>query len=303
MNRTGFRCVTASVSIHLLLLCLLFVGPAFLPSKPPPPTPIDDLAIIDFIPLKTTDDLISGGGNPKATAKAAETPPKIDPTPPPPVAKPVPEPVKAKTPEPKRVERAPEPELVRRTVPVDPDALEPVQKKPKTPDISTKIVTRQNPKANEAKERARKEAAERERREREAYEARQRLASNLSRAANSIAEGLSSSTTIELRGPGGGGVPYANFFQAVKSRYDQAWAVPDGVTDNTATVTADVTIGRDGRVLNWKITRRSGNALMDRCVEDTLYRVKHAAPLPDSEKANQRTVSIDFNARAKRARA
>lgn len=304
MNRTGLRCMTASVCIHLLLVSLLFVGPAFLPSKPPPITPIDELAIIDFIPLKTTDELMSGGGNPKANAKATELPPKIDPTPPP-VSKPAPEPVKEKAPEPKRVERAPEPEPVRKPAAPNPDSLEPVQKKPKLPDVSTEIVTRRNPRADEAKERARKQAAERqreqERQEREAYEARQRLASNLSRAANSLADGMSSSTSIELRGPGGGGVPYANFLQAVKSIYARTWIVPDGVTDDRATATASVTIARDGRVLDARITQRSGNAPVDRSVEDTLSRVRFAAPLPDSAKEDKRTVTIGFNVKARRS--
>ena len=103
-----------------------------------------------------------------------------------------------------------------------------------------------------------------------------------------------------MKGPGGGGVPYANFLQAVKSRYQQAWIVPDGITDDNATVAASVTIARDGTVMSARITRSSGNAAVDRSVQVTLDRVKWAAPLPDDAKEDQRTVSINFNVAAKR---
>ena len=112
-------------------------------------------------------------------------------------------------------------------------------------------------------------------------ERRQRIAAAFGSAANSLESSLSGSTTIELKGPGGGGVPYANFLQAVKSVYQNAWIVPDGITDENATVAAAVTIARDGTVVSSRITRSSGNPAVDRSVQVTLDRVKWAAPLPD----------------------
>jgi TonB family protein len=111
---------------------------------------------------------------------------------------------------------------------------------------------------------------------------------------------MSGGTSIELMGPGGGGVPYANFLQAVKTVYENAWIVPDGVTDDSATTEASVTIARDGTVVSSKITRSSGNAEADRSVQRTLDRVRFAAPLPDDAKENQRPVDIKFSVRAKR---
>jgi TonB family protein len=111
---------------------------------------------------------------------------------------------------------------------------------------------------------------------------------------------MSGSTDVVLKGPGGGDVPYDNFWRQVKSRYANAWVVPDGVTDDQATTAVSVTIARDGKVVSSSITRSSGNIAVDRSVQATLDRVKYAAPLPDDAKENERTVSINFNVKAKR---
>ena len=128
---------------------------------------------------------------------------------------------------------------------------------------------------------------------------RKRVANAFNSAATAVGTGASS-TEVRLHGPGGGGVPYANFLQAVKSRYVRAWSVPDGVTDDSATAVADVTIARDGTVIEARIVKPSGNAAVDRSVRSVLDRVTWAAPLPDSASENQRTVTIHFNVRAKR---
>lgn len=103
-----------------------------------------------------------------------------------------------------------------------------------------------------------------------------------------------------MPGFGGGGPTYANFLQAVKTIYANAWVVPEGVTDDEATATASVTIARDGTVRDARILRRSGNALADASVEAVLRRVTFAVPLPADAKENQRTVTIKFNVKAKR---
>jgi len=121
----------------------------------------------------------------------------------------------------------------------------------------------------------------------------------INQAAGRIQEGLSGSTTIELKGPGGGGVPYANFLQAVKSVYANAWIVPEGVTDDSATTTASVVIARNGMVISTRILRVSGNTLVDDSVRAVLKRVTYAAPLPDSATEDQREVTINFNLKAK----
>src|SRR5215469_2544267 len=99
MNRLQKKCFIASAGIHLLLVLVLFIGPAFIPSK----SKTDDLPILNFVPLKTVDELVApGGGSPKAkpvaTAPIQQPAPQPMVTPPPPT--PQPEPVKPREPDP-----------------------------------------------------------------------------------------------------------------------------------------------------------------------------------------------------------
>ena len=288
MDRLQKKCVLASTGIHLSLLLILLVGPAFTASRSKP----DTMPVLDFVALKTVDDAMSGGGNPNAKPPPAtmEKPqlapaaPIVNPTPPPPE--------KVQPPEPRKetVKEAPPRE--------DPEySLEPSkERKPRKPIIDLKPVTRPS---QDAKNEAKAEALAREE-ARQETQRRRRIAAAFGNAVDNLEQSLSGVTTIELKGPGGGGVPYANFLQAVKSRYQQAWVVPDGITDDNATVAASVTIARDGTVKSARITRSSSNAAVDRSVQVTLDRVKWAAPLPDDAKEDQRTVSINFNVAAKR---
>ncbi len=90
MNRLAKKCVIASAGLHLLLFVILLVGPAFLSEK----NAVNDMPVLDVIPSKLVDDLMSGGGNPNAQ-------------PPPPA--PLPEPVKPQ-PKPEKVVKAEPPQ-------------------------------------------------------------------------------------------------------------------------------------------------------------------------------------------------
>lgn len=296
MDRLQKKCVFASTGFHLLLLLILLIGPAFVASRSQP----DNMQILDFVALKTIDALIPpGGGNPHANSPPAPLEKPL-PAPPAPVVKPAPPPpAKVREPDP------PKDTVKEVSPPKDPDySLEPSkERKPKKPTIDFTPVTRPARDAKaDAKARADAQARE-EARERATQETdrRRRVAAAFGNAANSLEQGRSSDTTIELKGPGGGGVPYANFLQAVKSIYERTWIVPDGITDDNATTAVSVTIARDGRVVSSRITRSSGNPAVDRSVQVTLDRVKYAAPLPDDAKEDQRTVTINFNVKAKRA--
>jgi len=270
MNRLQKKCVIASTGLHLLLVVILFVGPAFLSSN----RRDEDRALIDFVPLQTIDEALSGGGNPKALPPAPTPPPpapQAQPQPPAPKPQPVVQPVEP----PKQDQR-------------DPDALD-AKPTRKLPDVSLKPVVRKS-----------KPGAHADSQSDTADQRRTQFASAARDAARRLQGGLSAGTTVEMPGPGGGGVPYANFLDGVKKIYSDAWLVPDGVTDDEATATASVTIARDGTVLSAKIIRQSGSALVDASVEATLRRVTRAVPLPESAKESQRTVTIKFNVRAKR---
>jgi protein TonB len=296
MDRLQKKCVFAATGFHLLLLLILLIGPAFVASKSNP----DNMPVLDFVPFKTVDALLSGGGNPNAKPPPAPLEKPL-PAPPAPVVKPTPPP-----PQPEKV-RAPDPpkEVIKEvSPPKDRDSVEPSkERKPNKPVIDFTPVTRPARDAKaDAKARADAQAREEAREQaRQETDRRRRAALAFGNAANSLEQGRSSDTTIELKGPGGGGVPYANFLQAVKSIYERTWIVPDGITDDNATTAVSVTIARDGRVVSSRITRSSGSAAVDRSVQVTLDRVKYAAPLPDDAKEDQRTVTINFNVKAKRA--
>jgi TonB family protein len=280
MDRLQKKCVVASTGFHLLLALILIIGPAFLAPK----SKVDEMPVLDFVPLKTVDALVSGGGNPDARPPSA--PPKpVEVTPPVP---PAPAPVKETEPPKDPVKAAPPTKL-------EPESLEPTtEPKARKPKISTDLVTRTHDPQADAKARAEAEA-------RDAADARRRLARQIGKAAEHIGNAVSGGTDIELKGPGGGGVPYANFKQAVRSVYQRAWVVPDDVNNDEATTVASVTIARDGTVLAARIIQRSGDRLVDESVQATLDRVKYAAPLPDDAVENQRTVTINFNVKAKRS--
>jgi len=273
MNRTQKKCVLASTGFHLSLLLVLFVGPAFLSSK----EQAENRPLIDFIPLKTIDEALSGGGNPNARPPQAPPP---APAPPKPAVQPP----------------------AARTQPVEqPEPLKPAQPPPdsfnikparKLPAVNVTPVTRRS--NSQISKSTSAQTSDSTTKARQAQ-----LAQATAAITQGIREGLSSSTDVEMPGPGGGGVPYANFKDAVKKIYTDAWVVPPEVTDDSATATASVTIARDGTVLEARIISRSGNDLADQSVEAVLRRVTYAAPLPDDTKESKRTVTIRFNVKAK----
>jgi colicin import membrane protein len=181
----------------------------------------------------------------------------------------------------------------------DSDSLVPAHKwRPRKPRISTHLVTRQDGRTESRRRAERRARADARRLEAE----RRRLAASLEQTADAIGSGISSSgIKIQFKGPGGGGVPYAGFLQAVFSLYNQAWVLPNGVTDRNATAVASVTIARDGTILEARIIRSSGNPAVDRSVRAALDRVTRTPPFPDGATETERTITINFNAQAKQA--
>jgi TonB family protein len=262
MNRTQKKCLVATAGSHLLLLVILVVGPAFLSSH----DSVEDLPVIEFVPMITTDKPFSGGGNPNANPQP--------PTPQPPVQQEQPQVVRPVAKPPTRTETA-----------------KPVQKaepppKRSLPDVSTRIVTRQpdsTTKSSVTKTDSNKATSP---------------GKAFTEAARRIREGASSSTAIEMPGAGGGGPSYANYAQVVKSAYMHAWIEPTGVDDDQATATVSVTIASNGAVTSAHIIQSSGNPAVDRAVQATLDRVTFIAPFPEGAKENERTYKINFNLKA-----
>jgi colicin import membrane protein len=97
MNRLQKKCVIGTAGVHLLLLVILFVGPAFFYSRPK----ADDMQVLDVIPANLIDAAFNSG---VANATPPPPAPVTPPQPPPPV------PAKIEPPEPvKETVKAPAP--------------------------------------------------------------------------------------------------------------------------------------------------------------------------------------------------
>jgi TonB family protein len=286
MNRLQKKCFIGSAGIHLLLLVILFVGPAFLSSKEKP-QPIDTQTLI-FYPSKLIDAQFSGGGN-----RNAKPPPAAQIASPPPA----PAPPKAAAAEKAQELETPKPEPLSK---INPDAVDLNPKpKPHRPKINTEIITRASDQAKPKK--AKNSDADTKAQERELADEKRRLGQQFARAAARIGESTSSATTIESDfGPGTGGPSYANYANFVRMRYESAWVAPDDTATDDAITKVSVTIANDGTVLSHHITRPSGDSQVDRSVQRTLERVTFIAPFPEGAKDKQRTYIINFNLRAKR---
>jgi colicin import membrane protein len=107
-------------------------------------------------------------------------------------------------------------------------------------------------------------------------------------------------TMQELRGPGGGGVPYAGFRDALISAYMRAWLVPGEAANENAKVVVTITLRRNGDVISSRIQTRSGISALDASVQRALDKVTFVAPFPDTMKETQKTFWLEFDPKAKR---
>jgi TonB family protein len=264
MNRLQKKCTIATTGFHLLLLVILFVGPAFFWSREKP----DDTPVLDMISPDTIDAASTG-------VKDAQPPP---PTPvvvpsqpaPPVITPPVP------TPTPEKVEP------VKETIKPD---MTPVDKtspdQPHTPKINLKLTTRTVPKNTVTPAKTTPDNSK-----------------AIKSALRALRANLSSSTTIDM--PGNSSAAAANYAQVVKSIYEQAWTPPDDTASDDANIKVRVTIANDGTVISARVIAPSGDASVDTSVRNTLERVQFIAPFPSGSTETERTYIINFNLKAKR---
>lgn len=295
MNRLQKKCLISAAGFHLLLLLILFVGPAFLSSH----DKVNDMPLLDFIPSKLVDAPFSGGGTPNA-----KPPPPAPPTPPAPQPQATPpDPTPPKTFLQKIFE--PDPPKVEPIEKTDPEAFQlkkvskPVSDKPTqktTPDISLKRVKVKAKTPTTTTDTSEADARAEAKAQARAAAARQQA---FSRSLQTLRNNLSTGTDVTVPGPGG--AAYANYAQVVKSVYTQAWNAPDDVADDEATTKVKVVIARDGTVVSANIIGRSGSAPVDRSVQETLRRVQFVAPFPEGATDAERSFTINFNLKAKRS--
>jgi len=266
MNRLQKKCLIATVGVHLLLLLILIVGPAFFAPRPK----ADDLQVLDVIPANLIDAAFSSGVANAAPPPPAPVTPPTPPTPPPPV--------------PVVVPPAPVPEPVKPVRNVEKPDLKPVEPVAKPPDhkIILKPVVRNAPKNTTAAADPKANAR--------AVAARSVL--------RSLKNNLTSSTTVDM--PGSSSVAYANYASAVRSIYDEAWTLPDHIASDEENTKVSITIASDGTVITARIVTPSGDANVDASVQRALERVKFIAPFPEGTTDKERTYVINFNPKSKK---
>jgi len=316
MSRLQKKCFIASAGMHLLLFALLVFGPAFIPSTS---RRTDNLPMLDVIPAKLIDDAMSGGGQP-AVARQTEPPPEAkapaDPVtvqpapqlePPAPVlVESKPKPVVEQKPAIEKVEIKTEPRVTQPTTKIKPAQPEkPPPKKNEKSDAAKAAKTKHEtamdlkPSVRSTSEslarKAKAEAAAK------ALEAAEEWKGQINKSLQALRGDLSPGTTIETVGTGG--EAYANYSQAIKSIYTEAWITPDDVTDDAATVHVEVTIARDGRIVPPAVLKRSGISSLDKSVQAALDRVARRGlpPFPEGTSDTQRTFKINFNLKTKRS--
>lgn len=269
MNRLQKKCFIATAGVHLLLLVILLVGPAFFQ----PRRTADNMPVLDVIPANLIDAAVNSG------VRNAQPPPPPQPVQPPP--KPV-------EPTPTFVEKMekvfkPEPEK-----PVRSD-LTPVEKPAKTGphkiQVNTQLVTRNAPERVVTPRNSLNNTDI-------------RRAEALRSAIQNLKKNFSPSTTVDM--PGNSSAAYANYADVVKSVYEQAWVPPDNAANDEANTKVRVTIANDGTVVSARIIAPSGDSGVDASVQRTLERVQFIAPFPEGAKEKERTYIINFNLKAKR---
>ena len=268
MNRLQKKCVIATAGFHLLLLVILFVGPAFFNEQPK----VDDSQVLDLVSPDAIESAINSGSQ-----HATPPPPAQIVTPPPQPVPPVPQPVVPPAPVPQptiadRVKKFFTPE------PPKPASAPVVQ--PQTPRVDLHVVTHVVPKTSATNPKPNPNP--------DAYK---NIAKNLR---------TQLSAPTEIGTPGDSTVAQANYASIVKSVYDRAWTLPDNVTGGNEIVKVSVTIASDGTVINSRIITSSGDATLDASVQRTLERVTFVAPFLKGMTEKEWITIISFNPETKR---
>jgi outer membrane biosynthesis protein TonB len=273
MNRLQKKCTIVSAGIHLLLVVILVVGPGFLGSRDKPAR----IQYIDIIPPKVIEGVDAGGGKPNAL-------------PPPPTPAPAPQP------EPTPVPPQPQPQAQPQPPKLSHDALEVHQKLPKISLTPVRRPQETKPRPTETSDDQAQAQAQAQAKADAARRARvyQNFVQNLK-------EGLTSSTSIDVPGPGGEAYAgYETVLQSIyKARYDEELAGAGDIARGKSEVETSVTVARDGSVVRHRITGRSSNAALNDLVQRVLTRVVFIHAFPEGAKDSERTFNIIFDLKPK----
>ena len=278
MSRLLKKCLILSVGLHVVLAALLIFGAAFLAAK------VDKLPPqLSMIAPDVLDELLNpqSVSNPVPTRQA-----KVQPQPSPPTPKP---PKQVVNPRPPQKAVRPDPPI--KVKPKVPKAPTKSPTKPKTPTKKTaprspiKIAT--NTKTAKGSNNPRPNNPPRQ------PVINSKEISNIKSSRNNL------SSAIKVNVTGSNAAAFTTYSQYVVGVYKRTWnpLIPSGVT-STRVAVVSVTVSRTGRVISARITRKSGDAALDRSVQRALDRVKSIGkPFPSGSSDQQRTFTLDFTPR------
>jgi TonB family protein len=319
MTRFEKKCLVGAAGLHGLLLVTFVVTAAF-QGEPAKQSNIP----ITLVALPTTDSAVLAAGNPNATpapvktvtpaAKPAEPvaqpqpqlqPQKPEPQPEKPRVEPTPPKVQADPPPPKSHKHVVEPDLtpVHKTEsePINPKSWKVRSAKDIKVDLNTttKITkrrtttTRTTTSSSDDEADARAQAAEQRR-------AAQQVGASLSRLASSIPKGTAKAEVFDLPGQGGGSA-FVDYRSALFSAYYNAWACPQEVDNELATVEVKIVVARNGSVISAEVVRKSSESALNKSVQRALEAVTKLPPFPEGSSDAQRSFRIRFNVKAKQS--
>ena len=276
MTRLLKKCFFLSVGLHVLLVAVLILGAAFLVTQPEKVP-----AVLSMIAPSELENLL----NPPAPS---QTKPNINQpsavrhtqvTPPRPPMKPIVQPPRVTPPKPPRVT----PPKVKPT----PRPKKPTPKKTK-PENTAKTpsqirVNIGNPKNHTDKTRP--------------TPSRPLNPAVNSKDVNIALKGLNNlSAKIKVQVSGSNRAAFATYAQHVVAVYRRAWQplIPKNLA-RTRIAEVSVTIDRSGRVIRARITRRTGDAALDKSVQRALDKVRSVGKsFPSGSRDAQRTFILDF---------
>ena len=300
MNPLQKKCLMASGGLHGLLLCSALFGAAFRSREK-----IEVVKTAEFVPAANIESVLRSKAGapplprppvPQVEVKPVADPPPV-PTPPKPAVAEVKPPKPAPTPDPPPVVKKVSPvpikltEVVRlvpgtETIPVAPAGTKP------TVRVSLDNVKPRGGEKPATKSTTKIDTGHLAQTQHHAAGRVTDVLANLQRnLAHSSAVGTSDGASDEAA---------ADYGSLVVALYQNAWIVPQDVADSGIVAQATVTIGRDGRVTDARLTKSSGKAALDKSIQSALRGVKVVAPFPPADKEKERTFIIDFNLKAKR---
>lgn len=273
MSRLLKKCIFLSVGLHVLVAALLIAAAAFFIAKPDKVQPT-----LSMIAPEVLDNIL----NPKPTKPSPVKPAptvrrNVVPQPPKPV-------------QPNRVVPTPPRKVQNTPVPKKPAPLPRTTKstRPKpSPSKNIRITTSNKTVGSNAPKPVTTPAPTRPKVDSSA------LAQKVQNLRGKLSAG------IKVNVSGANAAAFTSYAQHVVSVYRRTWQplIPKNLTRSRVAV-VEVTIDRTGRVLSSRITRKTGDAALDRSVQSALDRVKTIGKaFPAGSKDSKRTFTLDFTPR------